>query len=142
MSNSVSRTPIYFETRHRARFREIDAYGHMNMTHYVTYISDHRFQGMREVLGLGFKELEELPVAFFIRHFGIDYRRPLMADQEFVIRSHVAELGRAQCVVAFEMTDALNGDMVATAEMRIGCIVKATGRPGGWPEGLMERFFQ
>ncbi len=139
----MSRNPVIFESRHRARFREIDAYGHMNMTHYVTHISDHRFQGMREVLGLGFKELDALPVAFFIRQFEIEYLRPLVADQEFVIRSHVAELLRSQCYVDFEMTG--DGDAsatkVATARMRIGCIVKATGRPGGWPEGLMERFF-
>ena len=136
----MSRNPVIFETRHRARFREIDGYGHMNMTHYVTYISDHRFQGMRDVLGLGFKELDELPVAFFIRQFEIEYLRPLMADQEFLIRSHVAELLRSQCYVDFEMTGD-DGAKIATARMRIGCIIKATGKPGGWPAGLMERFF-
>jgi YbgC/YbaW family acyl-CoA thioester hydrolase len=136
----MSRNPVIFETRHRARFREIDAYGHMNMTHYVTYISDHRFQGMREVLGLGFKELDELPIAFFIRHFEIEYLRPLMADQEFVIRSHVTEVLRSQCYVEFQLS-AADDTPVATAKMRIGCIVKATQRPGAWPEGLMERFF-
>lgn len=136
----MSRNPVIFETRHRARFREIDAYGHMNMTHYVTYISDHRFQGMREVLGLGFKELDDLPVAFFIRQFEIEYLRQLKADQEFTIRSHVSETLRSQCYVSIAMTgDA--GEQFATAKMRIGCIVKATGRPGAWPDGLMERFF-
>jgi YbgC/YbaW family acyl-CoA thioester hydrolase len=130
-----------FETRHRARFREIDAYGHLNMTHYVTYISDHRFQGMREVLGLGFRELEALPIAFFVRQFAIEYLKPVLADEEFTIRSHLTELKRSQCYVAFEMTEAHGGAKIATASMRIGCIIKATGRPGGWPDGLMERFF-
>ena len=135
-------TPIVFETRHRARFREIDAYGHMNMTNYVIYYADHRFQGMAEFIGLGFKELDMMPIAFHIRHVEVDFIRPIVADQEFLIRSFIGELGRSQCHVDFTMVDALTGTALSTARMKIGCIIKATGRPGGWPAGLMERFFK
>ena len=133
--------PIYFETRHRVRFRDVDPYGHMNMSYYLTYFSDHRFEGMRQFIGLDFREIEALPVAFHIRNAEIEYLRPLVADQEFMIRSHVAELKRSQCIVAFEMLDA-DLQKVATCRMRTGCIDKASGRPCGWPEGLMERFFK
>ena len=42
----------------------------------------------------------------------------------------------------FVMTDAQSGVELSKARMKIGCIVKASGRPGGWPPGLMERFFK
>jgi acyl-CoA thioester hydrolase/thioesterase-3 len=139
-STSMGR-PIVFETRHRVQFREIDAYGHMNMLHYLTYFSDHRFEGMRRFIGLGLQEIDDLPIAFHVRHVEIDYQRPVLRDQEFVIRSHMAEIGRAQCYVALDMSDA-EGQRLATCRMRIGCIDRTTQRPCAWPAGLMERFHQ
>jgi acyl-CoA thioester hydrolase len=131
-----------FETRHRVRFRDVDPYGHMNMAYYLTYFSDHRFDGMRLFVDLDFKGLEALPIAFHIARAEVEYLRPLFADQEFVIRSHISELKRGQCMVDFEMTDAGPGQQVVSrCRMRIGCIDKTTGRPTAWPAGLMERFF-
>ena len=132
--------PIYFETRHRVRFRDIDAYGHMNVVHYLTYYADHRFEGMRSYLGLGFKELDDLPIAFHIRQADIEFLRPLYADQEFVIRSHIAELKRSQCYVDFEMRG-IENELLSTCRMRVGCVDKSSLRPGTWPPGLMSRFF-
>lgn len=134
-------TPVTFETRHRVRFREIDAYGHMNMAYYLAYYTDHRFDGMRQFIGLDLKEIMDLPIAFHTREVAIQYLRPLVADQEFVIRSHVNELKRSQCYVQFAMVD-MDDRPISTATMRIGCIDRATGKPTGWPPGLMERFFQ
>lgn len=133
--------PIEFETRHRVRFREIDAYGHMNMANYLLYYTDHRFEGMRRFVKMDFKELERLPIAFHVRSVEIEYLRPLIADQEFVIRSHICEMKRSQCIVEFKLTD-LEDQVVSTAKMRIGCINKQSLKPCGWPEGVMERYFE
>ena len=142
MSDGPSgRDPIIFDTRHRVRFREIDVYGHMNMAHYLAYYMDHRFEGMRRFIGLDFREIAELSVAFHTRNVEIEYLRPLVADQEFTIRSHVSELKKSQCVVDFTMVDA-DEKVVSTAKMRVGCIDKAKTKPCGWPNGLMERFFK
>ncbi len=133
--------PIEFETRHRVRFREIDAYGHMNMAYYLLYYTDHRFEGMRRFVKMDFKELEGMSIAFHVRSVEIEYLRPLIADQEFVIRSHISEMKRSQCIVDFKLTD-LDEQLVSTAKMRIGCINKQSLRPCGWPEGVMERYFE
>lgn len=133
--------PIVFETRQRVKFRDVDPYGHMNMAHYLSYYADHRFEGMRLFVGLDVAEIMALPIAFHTRNVAIEYVRPLFADQEFVIRSWVSELGRSQCHVAFEMRD-LDGNVASSGAMKIGCIDKATGRVCAWPPGLMERFFR
>jgi len=138
--------PVVFETRHRVQFREIDPYGHMNMAYYLLYYSDHRFEGMRTFIGLDLKDIAALDIGFHIRTVTIEYLRPIVADQEFMIRSHIAELGHGQCEVDFAMigtdtgTDAGNKTL-STARMRIGCINKSSGRPCAWPPGLMERFY-
>lgn len=132
---------IVFESVHRVRFRDVDPYGHMNMAHYLAYYGDHRFEGMRRFIGLDLKAIAELPIAFHTRSVEIEYLKPLVADQEFKILSYVAELRRSQCYVALEMQNE-SSEKVSTARMRIGCIDKVTGRPCGWPGGLMERFFR
>jgi YbgC/YbaW family acyl-CoA thioester hydrolase len=123
------------------RFREVDAYGHMNMGHYLSYFVDHRFEGMRLFLGMGLREIEALPVAFHTRHVEIEYIRPLLGDEQFVITSRLSELKSASCHVNFEMVN-LSGQIVSSCRMRIGCIEKESGRPAKWPVGLMERFYE
>lgn len=139
--STVARDPIIFETRHTVRFREVDPYGHMNMAHYLTYFSDHRFEGMKTFIGLDYREIDALPVAFHIRNVELEYLRPLFADQDFTIRSFVSELKHGQCYVDFEMLDG-DSQVVSKCKMRIGCIDKTSGRPCIWPKGLMERFFK
>jgi YbgC/YbaW family acyl-CoA thioester hydrolase len=123
------------------RFREIDAYGHMNMVHYLTHFIDHRFEGMRRFLKLDLPELMALPIAFHTRHLEIDYVRPLQADAVFVVTSRLTELKNATCHVLCEMHDE-GEQLVSTCRMRIGCIDKSTGKPCAWPAGLMERFYE
>ncbi len=130
-----------FETHHRVRFREVDSYGHMNMAYYLTHYTDHRFEGMRQFIGLSLNEIMQLPIAFHTREVQIEYLLPLLADQKFTIRSHIKELKRSQCYVQFAMVDE-DERTVSTAMMRIGCIDRQTGRPTGWPQGLMDRFFK
>ncbi len=59
--------PLVFETKQRIRFREIDPNGHLNMANYLIHYTDHRFEGMRRYLGLDYKAIAALPVAFHIR---------------------------------------------------------------------------
>jgi acyl-CoA thioester hydrolase len=131
--------PIIFETNHRVKFREIDAYGHMNMSHYLTYYTDHRFEGMRRFVDLDLKRLEALPFAFHTRNISIDYIRPLFADQEFVIRSQVTEWNKVSLVVEFEMKNA-SDEIISKAKMKVGCIDKQSSKPGAWPTGFAEQF--
>ena len=115
--------------------------GHMNMAYYLSYYTDHRFEGMRRFVGMDFKEIAALPIAFHTRNVEIEYLRPLMADQTFVIRSFVSEWKRTQLICDFTMTNE-EGQTMSTAKMRVGCIDKATLKPCAWPDGMMERYFK
>src|SRR5258705_10880877 len=41
--------PIRFRSTHRARFEEIDPFGHMNTVHYLAYFLENRFIGLRDI---------------------------------------------------------------------------------------------
>ncbi|HUL85047.1 MAG TPA: thioesterase family protein [Actinomycetota bacterium] len=62
----------------RIRWRDMDAYGHVNNAVYLTYLEECRDRWVRSVLG----EAE-----FVIVRIAIDYRRELsLADEEIVVR--------------------------------------------------------
>ena len=62
----------------RIRWRDMDAYGHVNNAVYLTYLEECRDRWVRSVLG---------DAAFVIVRIAIDYRRELsLADEEIVVR--------------------------------------------------------
>src|SRR5690606_35399168 len=78
-----SSKPIVFETRHRAKFEEIDPFGHLNVNHYLSYFSENRFAGQREVLGLYIRDLGKLTFAFHTVKCELEFKCPVFLDDEF-----------------------------------------------------------
>jgi YbgC/YbaW family acyl-CoA thioester hydrolase len=138
---SASLTAIRFVTQSRAKFSEIDPHGHVNSQHYLAYFIDHRFAGLREVLGLGLNQLAKLPVAFYLAKVNIDFIAPLFGDEEFEISSEVQEFKERTCMVTCEM-HRRTGEQLATCTLQLACIDKKTRQPVAWPPDLVSRFYQ
>jgi len=61
------------------RWRDVDAYGHVNNAVYLTYLEECRDRWVRALLGAGFD--------FVIVRIAIDYRRELsLKDEEVTVR--------------------------------------------------------
>jgi acyl-CoA thioesterase FadM len=136
----MSKKPITFRTTRRATFDDLDPYGHMNTSRYVAAFLEHRFDGLREVLGLGLAALAELPFSLITRRISVDFVKSIRGDEPFEIISHVAVVSETDCEVWGEMHDA-RGALAARFQLGIACVSKASRRPCAWPEGFMERFF-
>ena len=79
------------ETEIRIRWRDLDAYGHVNNAVYLTYLEECRDAWAQELLGS-----EEASWDFVLAHVGIDYRRQLtQADVRIVVRCRLASFGRS-----------------------------------------------
>lgn len=132
--------PIVFHTTHRAKFSEVDPYGHVNTQHYLAYFLDHRFTGCRENLGLDLKEIGKLPILFPTTSVTIDFKRPILGDEEFSIESKVVEVSEQKCIVECSMTKS-NKDIASTCRFEFTCVDKKTGKTTPWPAGFIDRFF-
>ena len=76
------------ERRIRIRWRDVDAYGHVNNAVYLTYLEEARDAWAKEVLGPSFD--------FVIVRIAIDYRSELsLDDDEVTVRSWGAGVGRS-----------------------------------------------
>ncbi len=137
----AGRTPLIFVSRGRARFAELDPYGHVNTNHYLGYFLDHRFVGLRERLGLDIASLRTLSHLFVTRKVSLDFLRPLVADEEFEITSFVSEVLDRSCTVQMTLSK-VDGTQAARCLLELVCIEKQTLRPCSWPTELIERFFE
>lgn len=73
----------------RIRWRDMDAYGHVNNAVYLTYLEECRDAWSQELLGPAGGD-------FVLAHVGVDYRRQLtQADLEVVVRCRLASFGRS-----------------------------------------------
>jgi acyl-CoA thioester hydrolase len=79
------------ETRIRIRWRDMDAYGHVNNAVYLTYLEECRDAWAQSVLGPAGGSWD-----FVLVHVGIDYRRQLtQTDGEVVVHCRLSSIGRS-----------------------------------------------
>ena len=91
------------------RWRDNDAYGHVNNAVYLTYLEECRDRLVGELFG-------DQSWDFVLAHVGIDYRHQLtQADERVTVRCAVASFGNAS-VRTIERITMMDGTLAAEAE--------------------------
>ncbi len=111
------------EERIRIRWRDLDAYGHVNNAVYLNYLEEARDAVVQKVLG---------PVTntwdFVLARVAIDYRAELTQDDgEVLVRCRLHTIGRASLRTREEVAK-LDGTLSAEAESVVVARDPATGR--------------
>ncbi len=87
-------------TRVEVRFRDIDAFGHVNNSAFVTYIEQARVRFLIDVLDVDV--IQSLPIILAALH--VDFRAPILFGQEIEIGTRVDWIGKSSFSVSHEMT--------------------------------------
>ncbi|HEY7284568.1 MAG TPA: thioesterase family protein [Vicinamibacterales bacterium] len=97
--------------RHRltVRFRDCDSMGHVNHAVYFTYLEQCRLTFWREVTGSPSPHTRVI-----IAHAECDYRSPAHFGDELDVALTVATIGNSSFTLAYEVTHATTGSVVAT----------------------------
>ena len=99
------------ETRIRIRWRDMDAYGHVNNAVYLTYLEECRDAWAQALLASADGSWD-----FVLAHIGIDYRRQLTQDDgEVLVRCRLSSIGRSSVRTREEIRTA-DGVVAADAE--------------------------
>lgn len=99
------------ETRIPIRWRDMDAYGHVNNGVYLTYLEECRDAWAQELLSSADGSWD-----FVLAHVGIDYRNQLtQSDGEVVVRCRLASFGRSSVRTREEIVK-VDGTTAAEAE--------------------------
>jgi acyl-CoA thioester hydrolase len=99
------------EIRIRVRWRDMDAYGHVNNAVFLTYLEECRDAWAQELLAPSGGSWD-----FVLAHVGVDYRHQLtQADVKVVVRCRLASIGRSSVRTREEIVMA-DGTIAAKAE--------------------------
>ena len=99
------------EARIRIRWRDMDAYGHVNNAVYLTYLEECRDAWAQALLGSTGGSWD-----FVLAHIGVDYRRQLTQDNGvIVVRCRLASIGRSSVRTREEIATT-DGVVAADAE--------------------------
>jgi acyl-CoA thioester hydrolase len=92
------------------RFRDIDAFGHVNNAVFFSYVEQARIRYLLDVIrpGTGF---DRMPL--ILAHVAIDYRSPIFFDDEIVVATRVDRIGRTSFAMSHRMTAGAEGRHVA-----------------------------
>ena len=99
-------------TRLDVRFRDIDAFRHVNNASFFTYMEEARIRYLVEVLEAN--AVERMPL--ILAAVKIDFRAPILFGQEVEIGTAVDWIGRSSFSMSHRMTASPDDRLVAEAE--------------------------
>jgi acyl-CoA thioester hydrolase len=119
----MTEAPIVFEKRIEIRWRDLDAFNHVNNAVYLTYLEEARDGWLAGMVPGGFSTWD-----YVLARVAIDFRRELREDDDFIVAScRLARLGRSS-IVTREEVRLLDGELSAEAESVMVARDAETGR--------------
>ena len=103
-------TEFTFETTLEPQFRDVDPFGHVNQAVYLSYLEQARTKYWESVVGI---RHDRTPVA--IARQEIEYRSPILLDDEVTVRQAIRELGESSFRIDYEIQ--AGETVAATAEV-------------------------
>jgi acyl-CoA thioester hydrolase len=107
----------------QVRWRDLDAFGHVNNATFASYLEIARTEAWTELFG----GRDALQIPFFVKRLEIDYRRPVALEDEVRVWLRVGELRGAS--FDFEYLVQSGIEVAAEAVTRLACVERRSGRP-------------
>jgi acyl-CoA thioester hydrolase len=96
------------------RFRDCDAFGHVNNAVYLTYLEQARFTLWQQQFGSAFAH-DRRPGLIMAR-VEIDYRSQARYGDELEVRLALDAIGRSSFTYSYDVIDASSGSLIARAK--------------------------
>jgi len=122
-----------FEHEVDVRYRDIDAFGHVNNVVYGTYCEEARVAYMIEVLGLD--DLADLDIV--VVSLNVDFRSSVSDPSTVDVGVEVDRMGDSSFTMSYELQQ--HGELVAQAETTQVHVDQQTGESRPLPDEWRER---
>ncbi|MCF7222604.1 acyl-CoA thioesterase [Marilutibacter chinensis] len=126
---------VLLSTPMTVRWRDLDAFNHVNNSKYLSYLEEARLRWMLSVPGQGLDD----DVAPVVAAAHLNYRRPIEWPAEIVIELFVERLGNTSLSIGHRITAAGNRDtLYCDGYVVMVWIDRATGQAAALPESVRE----
>ena len=126
-----------FSHRIEVRFRDCDAFRHVNNAVYFTYFEQARLV-MGETLGLR-RTLEDAGVSLILVHTSCDYKAQVVFGDQLDIQVGIVGIGRSSFTSRFDARRVRDDELVATGKSVQAVFDYGTGRTVPIPAALREK---
>jgi acyl-CoA thioester hydrolase len=124
-------TPLFVASL-GVRWRDLDAFNHVNNSNYLTYLEEARLQWLQNVRGW-FSE-DAMPV---LAASELQYRRPIEWPASLRIELRCARLGTSSMTIAHRIVDAADANrLYSDGHVVMVWMNPATGKPVPLPEAI------
>ena len=128
------------EFRHRTtlqvRFRDIDAFGHVNNAVFFSYVEQARIRYLLEVLETA-EPFDRLPL--ILARVELDYRSPIFFGDEVVVETRVDRIGQTSIGMSHRMTAGTDERLVGDVQSVLVTYDYGSARPMPVPDDWRQR---
>jgi acyl-CoA thioester hydrolase len=115
------------------RWRDLDAFNHVNNSNYLTYLEEARLQWLSHVPGPWFDE-HAMPVMAASQ---VNYRRPIAWPAQLQVQLFCERMGNSSMTIAHRVIDAERADtLYCDGNVVMVWMDPATGKPVPLPEAI------
>ena len=114
----------------QVRWRDLDAFAHVNNATFATYLEVARTAVWHECFG----GREAMDIPFFVKRLEIDFKRPLALYDKVQVWLRVGEIRGAS--FTFEFVVEASGEIAAEAKTVLASVDNTTGRPVRMTPGM------
>jgi acyl-CoA thioester hydrolase len=115
------------------RWRDLDAFNHVNNSQYLSYLEEARLQWMLSVPGQGLED----HVAPVVAAANLNYRRPIEWPAEVAIELFVERMGNTSLSIGHRIVDARDpGVLYCDGQVVMVWIDRGSGRAAPLPEAV------
>ena len=125
-------TPLFVASL-GVRWRDLDAFNHVNNSNYLTYLEEARLQWLSHVPGPWFDE-HAMPVMAASQ---VNYRRPIAWPAQLQVQLFCERMGNTSMTLAHRVVDAERSDtLYCDGNVVMVWMDPATGKPVPLPEAI------
>ncbi len=124
-----------FELSFTVRDYELDTQGVVNNSVYQNYLEHARHEYLKEI-GLNFNELHSRGMDAVVHKVELEYKRPLMGDDSFVVRMNAWQQGNVRFVFEQNIYRIPNDEL--TLKGLVTAVFMQNGRPIRPPEEIVK----
>jgi acyl-CoA thioester hydrolase len=115
------------------RWRDLDAFNHVNNSNYLTYLEEARLQWLQHVPGW-FDE-HSMPV---LAASELNYRRPIEWPAQLNVELFCERLGNSSVTIAHRIVNANDGGLYSDGKVVMVWMDPATGKPVPLPQSIRD----
>ena len=133
VANPAATTPLLFSTALTVRWRDLDAFNHVNNSVFLTYLEEARLQWLKDVPGPWF-DAHAMPV---LAASTLNYRRPIEWPASLHVELRCIRLGSSSLTLAHRILDAGDaGCLYCDGEVTLVWMDPSNGRSVPLPQAI------